>query len=253
MDVTDWIHAQDAIAAGRERLKTLARKVVFAQEEERRRISSELHDEAGQALTALSISLKLHAADIEDAPPEVRKKLNDTIALVTTTMDQIRLLAQGLRPQSLDALGINNTLEGCCRDFSRRTQIEIEYQGVEVESLPDITAISLYRFLQEALTNAAKHARASKVKVTLTQEDSLLALRVEDDGVGFLVDPGGLRSGDGVGGIGLLGMRERIEMLGGRMDIISALGQGAALTALVDINGDPIERRRKHDPSRSRG
>lgn len=253
-DVTKWKLAQDAITLGREQLQVLTRKVVRAQEEERHRISRELHDEAGQALTALAISLKLYYADLPDEQVDVKKRLNDAIALVTTTMDQIRLLAQDLRPQVLDTLGLNNALEGYCRVFSNRTHIEVQYEGTEVTLIPDSTAISLYRFLQEALTNVAKHAKSKIVNVTLWLDGTILTLKVQDHGVGFQAgssdqnDP--IQAGDG---IGLLGMRERMEMVGGDMQIIAPPGEGVTLVARVSINGDQIKWRSNHDQSRNRG
>ncbi len=253
-DVTNWILTQGAIAAGRERLKELARKVVTAQEEERRRISCELHDEAGQALTALGISLNLFLNDLPESRVEERKKLSDAVALVNATMEQIRALAQGLRPQALDALGLNSAIEGYCRDFSRRTRIEIEYKGVEAPSLPDIASVSMYRFLQEALTNAARHAQASRLKVSLSLRGEILTVRVQDNGIGFDAEAAGQGAeAHEAAGIGLIGMRERIEMIGGLMDVASTPGKGTTLTAMIHVKGDPVERRKKNDTSRHRG
>lgn len=250
IDVTDWKVAQDALAAGRERLKTLARKAVVAQEEERRRISRELHDEAGQALTALSISLKLYSADLPEGYVEGRKRMSDAISLVDNTIEQIRALAQGLRPQAVDALGLGGAIEGYCRDFSRRTKINIEYQGLDVPPLPDITNVTLFRFLQEALTNAARHSKAAKITVSLSLNGDVLKLAIQDDGIGFEMDSlGGISSSNSPNGIGLQGMKERSEMIGGKIEIISGLGQGTTLVAIVNIKGDPIERNGLNDQS----
>ena len=248
VDVTKWKLAEEAINAGREQLKELTRKVVLAQEEERHRISRELHDEAGQALTALAISLKLYYADLPDNQLDVKKKLSDAIALVTTTMDQIRLLAQDLRPQVLDTLGLNNALEGYCRVFSHRTHIEVQYQGTEVPLLPDSTAISLYRYLQEALTNVAKHSQAKRVEVSLWLDGETLTLKVQDHGVGFtVVSSKKTGSLNGANGIGLLGMKERVEMVGGILEIHSTPGEGVTLVARVNVNGDHVGSRGNDD------
>lgn len=253
IDVTKWKKAEDAITAGRKQMQELTRKVVRAQEEERQRISRELHDEAGQALTALAISLNLYYADLSDDQVKIKKQLSDAITLVTTTMDQIRLLAQDLRPQVLDTMGLNNALEGYCQIFSNRTHIDVEYQGTEVSILPDSTAISLYRFLQEALTNVAKHANANKVNVSLWCDDDILTLKVRDHGIGFEVGSSSRKEMISAGyGIGLLGMKERIEMVGGEMEIHSTPGNGVVVVARVNVNGEPVKWRGNHDQSRNR-
>jgi signal transduction histidine kinase len=131
----------------------------------------------------------------------------------------------------LDALGVNSALEGFCRDFGRRTRMAIEYSGEDLPLPPETVGIHLYRFLQEALTNVSKHARAHRVQVTLDAVDGTIRLVVEDDGVGF--DPEAwTRRGSGTG-IGLLGMRERIERLRGRLEIISQPGRGTRLVARI--------------------
>jgi signal transduction histidine kinase len=140
-------------------------------------------------------------------------------------------MAQGLRPPVLDALGVNSALEGFCRDFGRQTQLAIEYSGENLPLPPETVGIHFYRFLQEALTNIIKHARAHRVQVTLEAVDGMIRLVVEDDGVGFDLDAWeSRRSGTG---IGLLSMRERIEQLQGRLEIISRPGHGTRLVARI--------------------
>ncbi len=253
VDVTEWKRTEEAIRAGRERLKALTRKVVVAQEEERHRISRELHDEAGQAMTALSIGLKLLHADIPEQLAAEKHRLADAIDLVSTTMERIRLLAQDLRPQALDALGLNETLGGYCREFARRTNLQITYQGAEAGPLSDIAGVSLYRVLQEALNNAAKHSGGSHVNVMLQLKGSILTLSVRDDGQGF--DLSEFAKNDGparLKNLGLVGMRERIEMLGGVMQVHSIPGQGTSITAAINVTGEFIEKRGNYDQSRNR-
>jgi signal transduction histidine kinase len=219
----------EQVQAGRERLRRLTQQVVSAQEEERHRLSRELHDEAGQALTALKISLDLIQSDLPVETGSLRQRLGEAVALTETTMEQIRLLAYGLRPPALDAVGLNYTLEGLCRDFAERTQLSIDYAGAELPALPEAANICLYRFLQEALTNVAKHAHANHVRVAVRCDAETISLSVEDDGQGFEVQAKALA------GIGLLGMQERIELLGGRLEIESWLGQGTRLTAYIPL------------------
>ena len=223
----------------RERLRWLTRQVVAQEEEERHRVSRELHDEAGQALTALKISLSLIQSEMPLATGEESGQLNhrlaDAVDLTDTTMEKIRLLARGLRPPELDAVGLNGTLGGYCSEFGRRTDLPIQYTGVEIPNLTDAVNISFYRVLQEALTNAAKHARASSVKVKLSRRRRMVRLSVEDNGQGFnpRAQMRQAKSNDfpQSGGIGLLGMQERFELLGGRLDVKSRLGMGTRLVA----------------------
>lgn len=219
-----------------QRLRQLAQQVVTAQEEERRRVSHELHDQAGQALTALKYSLAAALSILEKEetvePEALRGRLKEAVALCEETMSQVRLLAHDLRPTTLDNVGLNLTLEGFCRDFAERTGLVIEYEGVEVPALPETAGISLYRVLQEALTNVAKHAHASHVWVRLHATANVVTLSVEDDGRGFEQPVAGLLS-DQEKGIGLLGMHERMEALGGRLQISSQCCQGTRLTVSI--------------------
>jgi len=222
----------EQVRASREQLRRLARQVVFAQEEERQRISHELHDEAGQALTALKISLGLAQEELPANLTTIRERLGECIAMSETTLERIHLLAQNLRPPGLDTVGLAATLEGFCLDFARRTQLSIDYVGMDVPALPEAVTISFYRFLQDALTNVVKHAHANHVKVALHVDPDAIGLSVEDDGQGFDV-----QSAQGVSGrpkgIGLIGMHERFGSLGGRVGIVSQPGQGTRLIARV--------------------
>ncbi len=221
-----------------EQRRQLARKVILAQEEERYRVSRELHDEAGQALTALKVSLEMMLAELPltqeqgDTAKSFQRRIAGALALCETTMAQIRILAHDLRPAALDDLGLNLTLEGFCRDFVERTQLRIDYFGQELPTMPGEVEICLYRFLQEALTNVARHAHAQRVVVKLDCQGDSVTLSVEDDGLGFegLVGKG---SPHPAKGIGLLGMQERLESLGGRLQIETAPGRGVRLTARV--------------------
>ncbi len=226
------------LVGANERLRRLARQVISAQEEERQRLSRELHDEAGQALTALKISQELIQADLPAGSGSLSQRLAEVIALTDVMMEQIRLLAQDLRPPTLDAVGLNPTLEGFCRDFARRTQLSIDYLGAELPVLPEAVNICLYRFLQEALTNVAKYARANQVRVVLSYDAATVHLSVEDDGQGFDKQAVLSFSGRPMGaGIGLLGMQERLDLLGGWLEIESHPGQGTRLAAHIPCEG----------------
>jgi signal transduction histidine kinase/HAMP domain-containing protein len=225
----------EQVHTGRKQLLDLAQRVVSVQEEERHRLSRELHDETGQTLTALRISLGLIRDDLPAEANVLRQQLSETVALAESVNDQVRRLAQALHPPSLDALGLNVTLEGFCRDFGGRTRLCIDYAGADILGLPDSIGIHLYRFLQEALTNVSKHAQADGVRVVLEYDGDSISLLVEDDGVGFDVTarPGGVPHK----GIGLIGMRERIDQIKGRLAVTSQPGIGTRLVAWVPWRG----------------
>lgn len=245
-DVTERKKMEEALRRSERRLRELGRQLVSAQEEERARVSRELHDEAGQSLTALKIHLELLHGELPAGATDLGARLREAVALVEATVDRVRALAQDLRPPALDTLGLNRTLEGFCRTFAHRTHLPVEYSGVELPSLRDAAQICLYRFLQEALTNAAKHARASRVRVRLEAHPGAARLAVEDDGAGF--DAARALGGAEAGGLGLVGMRERIELLEGRLEIRSAPGAGTVIAAVVpaDVPGASREERGEH-------
>jgi len=217
---------------GREHLRRLTQQVVVAQEEERQRVSRELHDDAGQSLIALKGSLDLIHSQLPANYGELRQHIGKAAILAAGTLEKIRLLAQGLRPPEVEAVGLNQTLAGLCRDFAEHTQLSIDYSGVELSGVPEAINISFYRFLQEALTNVTKHARATQVRVELRGNVKVVTLSVADDGQGFVPQFGKRSARPSQGGIGLLGMQERFVMLGGRLEIKSRAGQGTRLIAL---------------------
>jgi signal transduction histidine kinase len=232
----------EQVRAGRERLRQLAQQVVVAQEEERHRVSRELHDEAGQALTVLKFSLEMvrTALPAEGSPltreafDSLRRHLADAVAMCDMTMTGIRQLAHDLRPAALDDLGLHPALEGFCHDFAERTGLIIKYVGGEPPPLPNAFRICFYRFLQEALTNVVRHAQARQVWIELRCTAHLVSLSVADDGQGFdklsAVSEAGHEKG-----IGLAGMQERLESLGGRLEIVSQPGQGVRLAAHLPL------------------
>ena len=215
------------------RRRHLAQQVVLAQEEERYRVSRELHDEAGQALTALKVSLEIILSGLptKNGDVQLRQSLEKALALCETTSAQIRSLAHDLRPAALDDLGLDLALEGFCRDFAERTNLSISYTGKDI-TLSDAAGTCFYRFLQEGLTNVARHACAQQVQVMLCHEADIVTLTIKDNGKGFEVRPE-LFHANPAQGIGLLGMMERLESLGGQLEIVSTPGNGTQLTAIL--------------------
>lgn len=225
--------AKEIAEVRQEQMRQLANRVVTAQEEERARIARELHDESGQSLTSLKISLDLIKMGLPEELSGVRHELNGLLSLIDQIMKNLRLLSHNLRPPGLDHYGIDAALSGLCQDFAAHTGLNIKYNGLEIKNISDLAALSLYRFVQEALTNAAKHARAANVVVTLTKDSDMILLTVEDDGCGFIPQP--MDEVTPNQGAGLLGMVERLEMVSGRLEINSQIGEGSQLTAVVPI------------------
>jgi signal transduction histidine kinase len=200
-------------------------------EEQIRRISHELHDQAGQLLVSVYLALD----DIgHTLPPSARSRLQGIRGLLDQIEEQLRHLSHELRPTMLDDLGLGPSLEFLARNASARTGLSVTVAGVPAERLSPRAEVALYRIVQEALTNASKHARASSVTVRVTCEAHKICCSIRDDGIGFDVDAVLARAG--LHGIGLIGMRERLTPLGGALQIISSPGHGTEL--LVSIPGD---------------
>jgi signal transduction histidine kinase len=200
-------------------LEQLTRLLLRAQEDERRRIARELHDEAGQVLTAVKIELDLDG----------RKEASEMVARALT---QVRDLSNLLRPSVLDDLGLLPALRAMAEDFTRRTHIDVALtiDGGLRGFMPEQEVV-IYRVVQEALTNVARHAGARQVRVGLQAADRQLRLTVEDDGRGAAGEP--------TPQLGLLGMRERVTALGGTLTIAASPAQGFRLEALIPTGATP--------------
>jgi signal transduction histidine kinase len=198
-------------------LRRLSQRLVQLQEVERRSLSHELHDQVGQTMTALGILLG-SIEDLRSNDEEIfRRRLEDVKRLNADAMRTIRDLAMGLRPSMLDDIGLEAALQWQGREFARNTGVpcEVTVEG-NLDILTDAHRTCIYRVVQEALTNCARHAKASNVVVSVSANDSHLSLIVRDDGVGF----DSLKVGRG--GLGLLGMRERVQTLDGKVEIFSS-------------------------------
>ena len=199
-------------------------------EEEARRIARSLHDDAGQLL--VSVYLALDA--VAQGDPDLRDRLKSVRSLLDEVEKHLRRLSHELRPLILDGLGLLPALEFLAQGVSARTGIAIEVQGPEDVRLPPPVETALYRIVQEALTNAARHAHPQQVRVTVAHEPARVTCVVRDDGAGF--EPRAVP--DGRLGLGLVNMRERINALGGRMDISSTLGCGTELMIEIPLEED---------------
>lgn len=225
----------DRLAEYRRRLREVAARALNAAEEERRRISLELHDDASQRLAAILVRLRIARsvvdAEVKDVMlEEVRRELAETA-------DGLRRYAQGLRPPALDELGLGPAIESHARHLADATvtPVEVRTEGLGRLESPE-AELALYRIVQEAITNALRHSRARVIRVAVSRSDGVVVASVTDDGVGF--DPSAiLRGPDGKQGLGLFGMRERAEYVGGRVEVTSVAGKGTIVQATVPSHG----------------
>jgi PAS domain S-box-containing protein len=208
----------------------LVRRVMITQEDERKRIARDLHDQLGQKLTALRLRMASLKAEIEQNE-KLQSRLDLLEELANDIDSDVSFLASELRPATIDELGLETTLENFIKEWSRQFDVEAEFNLARSERkrLASVVEINLYRITQEALNNIAKYARASVVKVDLFDVDHSVSLTVEDDGVGF--DPDEDRGEDR--GLGLAGMGERAAILRGKLQIESAKGKGTKIHVQV--------------------
>jgi PAS domain S-box-containing protein len=208
----------------------LIEQVMMAQDEERRRIARELHDETGQSLTALLVGLRtIEGSQTVAQAVELAQRLRETTA---QTLIDVGRLWRGLHPGVLDDVGLAAAVTGLAQEFARRhgIAVDVRTEGLDADGLSPLLSATAYRVVQETLTNVARHAGARSVRVRLMRAEATIELRVQDDGIGF-------EPGDG-GGLGLRGMRERAALLGGSVEVESHLGAGTIVTAHLPVRDD---------------
>jgi two-component system sensor histidine kinase UhpB len=225
----------ERLAEGERRFRLISRGVLRVQEAERGRISRELHDGVGQSLTAL----KMQVEQLEQLGEgeTLQGRLGDLRELADRCLQEVRQISHLIRPQILDELGLVPTLRWLVRAFSKRTGMMLEFvlEGEEGGVDPDAETL-VFRVAQEALTNATKHAHAARAEVRLRREPERLRLEVRDEGQGFDATAA-LERSDEEAGFGLRGMRDRVQLLGGRFEISSAPGAGT--TVRLELPLDP--------------
>lgn len=215
------------------RLAALSARETQAQEEERARIARELHDGLGQALTAVKMDLSAAARQLGPEASAMRRRVVDARRLIDESLNELRRLVFDLRPATLDNLGLGAALESYARDWQDRTGISATVEADRFEPrLPFQMETALYRICQEALTNVAKHARASRAVVRLEKAEGRVQVVVEDDGIGFDV-AASTQSENGPRGVGLLSMERRVAELGGVFNIESGPGKGTRVRVSV--------------------
>ncbi|MCC5806466.1 MAG: histidine kinase [Opitutales bacterium] len=213
-------------------LRLLSHQVLHVQEEERKRISHDLHDEIAQTLAAVNV----HLADLSRGAvldgEDISGKIVKTQKLVERSIESVHRFAMGLRPTQLDDLGLIQALRGYTKEFTKRTEIPVHLKTPgELKPLGDSRSVALYRVAQAALTNVAEHADATRVEVDIRQTQRSVSMEISDDGKSFNVKE--TLHGTKFNRLGLIGMRERVEMVGGKFKIASSRGKGTTVRVTV--------------------
>ena len=215
-----------------EELRLLSRQLLSAQEEERKMISRELHDQIAQTLTGINVRLASLKTESTLNNKGLQKKISSTQRLVEKSVDIVHRFARELRPTVLDDLGLIPALHSFMKSFAARTGVRTSLTAfAAVEQLATAKRTVLFRVAQEALTNVARHAHASRVEVSIQKLSNCICMRIKDDGKSFQVQRVLLAQGSKH--LGLLGMRERLEMVGGRFDVESVAGTGTTIQAQI--------------------
>jgi len=241
--ITDRILAEqekdillEQVQIANDRLQALSHELINSQEEERKRISQELHDELGQALTAINLDLNVIEREMgPETPPDIKTRISETRTVASELDQKIGDLALDLRPSMLDDLGFFPTLNWYVERFAKRAEIDVDVDIIgQRKRLAPVIETALYRITQEALTNVAKHARATKVIMRINRQRKKIIMSIEDDGRGFVSD----RLQEPIAPsqrLGLIGMGERISLIGGQLDIHSLPGEGTRIEIEIPL------------------
>jgi two-component system sensor histidine kinase UhpB len=219
--------AQQALALALEENRMLSQRSMQVQEEERRNLARELHDELGQSINAIKVDA-VNIRDHSQAQPDIHTSAVAIIDVSNQVYDVVRSLMQRLRPVALDDLGLRSAVQYGVEQWQRRhagVRCQFDAQG-ELDGLSEKVNITLYRLVQECLTNVAKHADAGHVSIAMKRDGDRVRFDFVDDGRGF--DPSGRKHG-----LGLIGLRERVESLGGKFELVSAPGSGVRIKAVI--------------------
>jgi PAS domain S-box-containing protein len=231
-DITERKRLVEIADAGREEIRALAASLLTAQEEERRRVSRELHDQICQQLAALAFDLGGFAAQ-PPRPAHARAQFRALQARAVKASEETRHIAYELHPSVLDDLGLETSLRDLCQRFSRKTgNIAVQFNSMKLPSpIPREIASCLYRIAQESLNNIAAHSGAKRASLELAAQDGTLRLTITDNGVGF-----DLSAARGQGGLGLISMEERSRMVNGKLTISTQPGSGTTIAVEVPLS-----------------
>jgi signal transduction histidine kinase/CheY-like chemotaxis protein len=233
-DITPRMLANLALHDANQRLQQLSQRILTVQEEERRAIALELHDDIGQSLAALKIALHKLA---EAAPGVETPRVTHCLAITEDTLEKLRRLSYSLRPPQLDQFGLEGALRWLADQQSQATGVAIECRFAGLDRRPHATVEgACYRIAQEALNNASRHAKANQVVIDLKLRERLIRIAIRDDGQGFDADDAHARASRS-GRLGLLGMAERAELAGGWLKVKSVKGSGTTVSATFPVDG----------------
>jgi signal transduction histidine kinase len=214
-----------------EALRTLSGRLMQAQDEERRRIARELHDSAGQLLAALNMNLVPVQAEAGKLGEPFAKAVDESLSLVEELSQELRTISHLLHPPMRDEAGLEFALQWFVEGFAQRSKIDVDFElGPEIGRLPAEVETTVFRLVQECLTNIHRHSGSRTAQVRLTRQGEQLRVEVRDQGRGMVLDGNHARPG-----VGIQGMRERVRQFGGRLDIQSPRGQGTTIIATLQV------------------
>ncbi len=238
-DITERKREEESLVLQREQLRALAERLQTVREEDRKRVARDLHDQIGQILTSIKMDLTWITRHLPKSEEDVLTRLAESIQSINDGVKSVRTICSGLRPGVLDDLGLAAAIEWQASEFTSRNGVRCEVSVPAVDlHLDGDRATATFRIFQECLTNVIRHALATSVHVTLSQEDDNILLVVEDNGIGFQ-DAG---FSNALGSLGLLGMKERAQFCGGDVEISSAPGNGTTVTVRVPVDLPSAER-----------
>ncbi len=224
----------DQLSKTRQSRDNLIKKLISSQEEERKRIARELHDNTGQSLSTLMLSL--HLLEKSGSEDEFKQKAEEFRNLLRQTINQVRFVSWQLSPTPLDKLGLVDAVHSFVKKYEETAGwgVNLHTRGLDNVNLPPEVEINIYRVIQEALTNISRHAQAESVDISISKDRNTLELTIEDDGIGF--DPAGFNQENGPKiTLGLNTMKERVGLLGGSLDITSEAGKGTRIKVIIEL------------------
>lgn len=236
VDISKRKQAEKKLRESEEKLRLLSRKIIESQENERKLVAKELHDSVGGNLSAIKFALEEKLDHMEDDPPSEVVSLEKIVANIKDTITEVRRISNHLMPSMIEDLGVLATIRAFCRkqsDFYQNARITTQLD-VNEDNIPDLLKITIFRVIQEALTNAFKHGQADKIHLSLVKDGYYIELFVTDNGCGF--DPENIPSNpNSISGLGLKGMIDRAEICNGTFDISSEIGKGTQIKLTLPV------------------
>lgn len=231
VDITERKRAEEV-------LRSLSRRIIEAQELERRRVARELHDSVNQLLSSVKFRLQAAEEKIPSREKAALKDAGEAKYLLEDAIREIRRISQNLRPSVLDDLGLLAAIRSTCAEFEKRTEMVVELKSSRIpKRLPPEIELSLYRIIQESLSNVEKHSGATRVTLKLSRQNSSIIASVSDNGMGFSLQEVTRQKGEKAG-FGLVGMRERVSSVGGSLDILSGLRKGTEIVVRIPLENE---------------